>query len=79
MSVSSERRLAGQREVAGSKPPIVAVELVALAAMRAVADETSFGRSFVSVAVGGAIIAGLSSMLALPRAGPLVLSRPRVS
>ena len=42
---------------------VVAVELVSLAALRAVAFGMSFGRSFVSVAVGGAIIAGLSSML----------------
>jgi erythrin-vacuolar iron transport family protein len=42
---------------------VVAVELVSLAALRAVAFETSFGRSFLSVAVGGAIIAGVSSVL----------------
>jgi VIT1/CCC1 family predicted Fe2+/Mn2+ transporter len=44
---------------------VVAVELVSLAAVRAVAFETSFGRSFVSVAVGGVIIAALSSALGL--------------
>jgi VIT1/CCC1 family predicted Fe2+/Mn2+ transporter len=42
---------------------VVAVELVALAALRAVAFQTSFGRSFASVTVGGAIIVGLSSLL----------------
>ena len=42
---------------------VVAVELVALAALRAVAFRTSFARSFVSVTVGGAIIAALSSAL----------------
>jgi len=47
---------------------VVAVELVALAALRAVAFETSFARSFVSVTVGGAIIAALSSALGLAAA-----------
>ena len=42
---------------------VVAVELVSLAALRAVAFQTSFGRSFVSVTVGGAIIAALSAGL----------------
>jgi erythrin-vacuolar iron transport family protein len=42
---------------------VVAVELVSLAAPRAVAFQTSFGRSFAAVAVGGAIIAGMSSAL----------------
>lgn len=42
---------------------VVAVELVLLAGVRAVAIQTSFARSFVSVAVGGAIIAGLSCAL----------------
>jgi len=42
---------------------VVAVELISLATLRAVAFRTSFGRSFVSVAVGGAVIAGLSSVL----------------
>jgi VIT1/CCC1 family predicted Fe2+/Mn2+ transporter len=42
---------------------VVAVELVSLAALRAVAFQTSFGRSFVSVTVGGAIIATLSAGL----------------
>jgi VIT1/CCC1 family predicted Fe2+/Mn2+ transporter len=42
---------------------VVAVELVLLAGVRAVAFQTSFARSFVSVAVGGAIIAGLSCAL----------------
>ena len=47
---------------------VVAIELVALAALRAVAFETSFARSFVSVTVGGAIIAALSSALGLAAA-----------
>jgi VIT1/CCC1 family predicted Fe2+/Mn2+ transporter len=42
---------------------VVAVELISLATLRAVAFRTSFGLSFVSVAVGGAVIAGLSSAL----------------
>jgi VIT1/CCC1 family predicted Fe2+/Mn2+ transporter len=42
---------------------VVAVELISLAALRAVAFRTSFARSFVSVAVGGAVIAGISSLL----------------
>jgi VIT1/CCC1 family predicted Fe2+/Mn2+ transporter len=42
---------------------VVAVELVALAALRAVAFRTGFARSFFAVAVGGAIIAGLGSAL----------------
>src|SRR4051812_33271965 len=42
---------------------VVAVELISLATLRAVAFRMSFGRSFVSVAVGGAVIAGLSSVL----------------
>jgi VIT1/CCC1 family predicted Fe2+/Mn2+ transporter len=42
---------------------VVAVELVALAALRAVFFRTSFARSFVSVTVGGAIIAAISSGL----------------
>jgi VIT1/CCC1 family predicted Fe2+/Mn2+ transporter len=42
---------------------VVAVELVALAVLRALAFRTSFARSFVSVAVGGAVIAGLSAAL----------------
>ena len=42
---------------------VVAVELVSLAALRAAAFQTSFGRSFVSVTVGGAIIATLSAGL----------------
>ena len=44
---------------------VVAVELLTLAALRAVAFETSFGRSFTSVAVAGAIIAGLSAVLGI--------------
>jgi hypothetical protein len=39
------------------------VELVALAALRAIFFRTSFGSSFVSVTVGGAIIAAVSSAL----------------
>lgn len=42
---------------------VVAVELVVLAALRAVSFQASFARSFVSVIVGGAIIAVLSSAL----------------
>ena len=42
---------------------VVALELVVLAALRAVSFQTSFRRSFVAVAVGGAIIAALSSAL----------------
>jgi erythrin-vacuolar iron transport family protein len=42
---------------------VVAVELVVLAALRAVFFRTSFASSFVSVAVGGTIIAGMSSAL----------------
>ena len=42
---------------------VVAVELISLAALRAVAFETSFAKSFVAVTVGGGIIAGLSSAL----------------
>jgi VIT1/CCC1 family predicted Fe2+/Mn2+ transporter len=48
---------------------VVAVELVLLATLRSVFFRTSFGRSFVSVAVGGAIIAALSSLLGLAAAG----------
>jgi erythrin-vacuolar iron transport family protein len=44
---------------------VVAVELIALATLRAVAFQTSFARSFVSVAVGGAVIAGLSALLGM--------------
>jgi erythrin-vacuolar iron transport family protein len=44
---------------------VVAVELVVLAALRSVFFHTSFGRSFVSVTLGGAIIAVLSSVLGL--------------
>jgi VIT1/CCC1 family predicted Fe2+/Mn2+ transporter len=42
---------------------VVAVELLALAAMRALAFQTSFARSFLSVTVAGAVIAALSSAL----------------
>ena len=42
---------------------VVAVELVVLAVLRAVAFRTSFARSFIAVAVGGAIIAAVSSAL----------------
>jgi erythrin-vacuolar iron transport family protein len=42
---------------------VVAVELVALAALRSIFFRTSFASSFVSVTVGGAIIAALSSGL----------------
>ena len=42
---------------------VVTIELLVLAGLRAKFFETSFGRSFVSVTVGGAIIAALSSLL----------------
>jgi VIT1/CCC1 family predicted Fe2+/Mn2+ transporter len=42
---------------------VVAVELISLAVLRSLAFRTSFARSFVSVAVGGAVIAGLSAAL----------------
>ena len=42
---------------------VVAVELIVLAGMRAVFFRTSFSSSFVSVTVGGAVIAGLSAAL----------------
>jgi VIT1/CCC1 family predicted Fe2+/Mn2+ transporter len=42
---------------------VVAVELLVLAALRAIFFRTSFASSFVSVTIGGAIIAGLSSAL----------------
>src|SRR3954447_9007728 len=42
---------------------VVAVELVVLAALRAIFFRTSFTSSFVSVTLGGAIIAGVSSAL----------------
>ncbi len=48
---------------------IVAVELVLLAWLRYRFFETSFFRSFVSVTVGGAIIAGLSAGLGVAAAG----------
>jgi erythrin-vacuolar iron transport family protein len=42
---------------------VVAVELLVLAGLRAVFFRTSFAKSFVSVTLGGAIIAALSSLL----------------
>jgi len=42
---------------------VVAVELVVLAALRAIFFRTSFAASFVSVTVGGAVIAALSAAL----------------
>ena len=42
---------------------VVAVELVTLAAQRSIFFRTSFASSFVSVTLGGAIIAGMSSAL----------------
>ena len=42
---------------------VVAVELVILAWLRYTFFETSFARSFISVAVGGAIISALSAGL----------------
>jgi VIT1/CCC1 family predicted Fe2+/Mn2+ transporter len=47
---------------------VVAFELVLLAWLRWRFFETSFARSFVSVAVGGAIIAGVSSALGIAAA-----------
>jgi VIT1/CCC1 family predicted Fe2+/Mn2+ transporter len=44
---------------------VVAVELLVLAFLRSVFFRTSFARSFVSVTLGGAIIAVLSSALGL--------------
>jgi VIT1/CCC1 family predicted Fe2+/Mn2+ transporter len=48
---------------------VVAVELVLLAWLRYRFFQTSFVRSFVSVAVGGAIIASLSAALGVAAAG----------
>ena len=48
---------------------IVTVELVFLAWLRYKFFRTSFLRSFVSVTVGGAIIAGLSAALGVAAAG----------
>ena len=48
---------------------IVAVELVALAWLRHRFFETSFVRSFISVTLGGAIIASLSAALGAVAAG----------
>jgi erythrin-vacuolar iron transport family protein len=42
---------------------VVAIELIVLAWLRYTFFETSFIRSFVSVAVGGAIISALSAAL----------------
>ena len=42
---------------------VVAVELVVLATLRSVFFQTSFAASFVSVTIGGAIIAAMSSAL----------------
>src|SRR3954454_18967799 len=47
----------------GAAVAVVAVELLLLAALRAVFFRTSFASSFVSVTVGGAIIAAISSAL----------------
>jgi VIT1/CCC1 family predicted Fe2+/Mn2+ transporter len=47
---------------------VVALELVALAALRWRYFETSFARSFVSIAVGGGIIAVVSSALGVAAA-----------
>jgi hypothetical protein len=44
---------------------VVAVELVVLAGLRAVFFRTSFARSFVSVTVGGTIIAVMSALLGI--------------
>jgi len=42
---------------------VVAFELVALAALRWRFFETSFASSFLSVTIGGAVIAGVSAAL----------------
>jgi hypothetical protein len=42
---------------------VVAVELVTLAALRSIFFRTSFANSFVSVTLGGTIIAAVSSAL----------------
>lgn len=42
---------------------VVTVELIGLAALRSIFFRTSFANSFVSVTLGGAIIAGLSAAL----------------
>jgi VIT1/CCC1 family predicted Fe2+/Mn2+ transporter len=44
---------------------VVTLELLVLAGLRAVFFDTSFARSFVSVTVGGAIIATLSALLGI--------------
>ena len=44
---------------------VVTIELLVLAGLRAVFFSTGFGRSFVSVTLGGAIIAGLSAVLGI--------------
>jgi erythrin-vacuolar iron transport family protein len=48
---------------------VVAAELLVLAYLRHKFFQTSFGRSFVAVAVGGAIIASLSAALGVLAAG----------
>jgi VIT1/CCC1 family predicted Fe2+/Mn2+ transporter len=48
---------------------VVAVELVTLAWLRYSFFDTTFARSFVAVAVGGAVISGLSALLGLAAAG----------
>jgi VIT1/CCC1 family predicted Fe2+/Mn2+ transporter len=48
---------------------VVAVELVVLAWLRYTFFQTSFGRSFVSVALGGAVICALSAGLGIAEAG----------
>jgi VIT1/CCC1 family predicted Fe2+/Mn2+ transporter len=48
---------------------VVAVELLILAALRSVFFETSFARSFLSITVGGTIIAVMSAALGAAAAG----------
>jgi VIT1/CCC1 family predicted Fe2+/Mn2+ transporter len=52
----------------GAAVVVVALELLALAYLRWKYFETSFARSFITVAVGGAIIASVSSLLGVAAA-----------
>ena len=57
--------IADYRTAVAAAVVVVAVELLVLAGLRAVFFHTSFARSFVSVTLGGAIIAGLSAALGI--------------
>jgi hypothetical protein len=48
---------------------VVAVELLVLAALRSLFFQTSFARSFLSITVGGAIIAAMSAALGAAASG----------